>query len=103
MDIVRVDFFSHIDWQEKYKTFQVSFPVNIVSPQASYEIAYAVCKRGAALLNKNKKQSRLRLFMLRLCEHGRRHPESDRGIKVLQTSALPLGYGAIPLTDKIIL
>ena len=24
----------------------------------------------------------------------RRHPESDRGIKVLQTSALPLGYGA---------
>ena len=25
----------------------------------------------------------------------RRHPESDRGIKVLQTSALPLGYGAV--------
>ena len=24
----------------------------------------------------------------------RRHPESDRGMKVLQTSALPLGYGA---------
>ena len=24
----------------------------------------------------------------------RRHPESDRGIKVLQTFALPLGYGA---------
>ena len=23
----------------------------------------------------------------------RRHPESDRGIKVLQTFALPLGYG----------
>ena len=25
----------------------------------------------------------------------RHHPESDRGIKVLQTSALPLGYGAL--------
>ena len=25
----------------------------------------------------------------------RHHPESNRGIKVLQTSALPLGYGAI--------
>ena len=24
----------------------------------------------------------------------RRHPDSDRGIKVLQTFALPLGYGA---------
>ena len=27
----------------------------------------------------------------------RHHPESDRGIKVLQTSALPLGYGAVNL------
>ena len=26
--------------------------------------------------------------------HWRHHPESNRGIKVLQTSALPLGYGA---------
>ena len=25
----------------------------------------------------------------------RHHPESDRGMKVLQTSALPLGYGAV--------
>ena len=25
----------------------------------------------------------------------RHHPESNRGIKVLQTSALPLGYGAV--------
>ena len=25
----------------------------------------------------------------------RHHPESDRGIKGLQTSALPLGYGAV--------
>ena len=33
----------------------------------------------------------------------RRHPESNRGIKVLQTSALPLGYVAVPLTVYIIL
>lgn len=45
-DIARVDFFSRIDWQEKYKILQVSFPTTIVSTQASYEIAYGVCKRG---------------------------------------------------------
>ena len=28
------------------------------------------------------------------CRFWRHHPESNRGIKVLQTSALPLGYGA---------
>ncbi|MBO4366321.1 MAG: alpha-mannosidase [Clostridia bacterium] len=44
--IARVDFFSHIDWQEKYKILQVSFPTSIVSPQASYEIAYGVCRRN---------------------------------------------------------
>ena len=43
--IPRVDFFSHIDWQEKYKVLQVSFPTVIESPQASYEIAYGVCRR----------------------------------------------------------
>ncbi len=45
-DIARVDFFSHIDWQEKYKILQVSFPVNVTAPQASYEIAYGVCRRN---------------------------------------------------------
>ena len=44
--IARLDFFSHIDWQEKYKILQVSFPVTIESPQASYEIAYGVCRRN---------------------------------------------------------
>ena len=29
------------------------------------------------------------------CFFWRRHPDSDRGIKVLQTFALPLGYGAL--------
>ena len=37
-----------------------------------------------------KKTSRGMSFL-----HWRRRPESDRGIKVLQTSALPLGYGAV--------
>ena len=33
---------------------------------------------------------------MRLKEIWRRHPESNRGIKVLQTLALPLGDGAVP-------
>ena len=48
---------------------------------------------------KHKKQPPKRLFFVL----SRRHPESDRGIKVLQTSALPLGYGAVLLTNDIIL
>ena len=44
-DIARVDFVSHIDWQEKYKILQVSFPVNVYATQASYEIAYGLTKR----------------------------------------------------------
>lgn len=43
--IDRVDFVSHIDWQEKYKLLQVSFPVNVYATQASYEIAYGIVKR----------------------------------------------------------
>ena len=31
----------------------------------------------------------------------RRHPDLNWGIKVLQTSALPLGYGAIGAVDEI--
>ena len=30
----------------------------------------------------------------------RRHPDSNRGIKVLQTSALPLGYAAFIFPKK---
>ena len=37
-----------------------------------------------------KKKSHLRDFFSE-----RRHPDSDRRIKVLQTFALPLGYGAL--------
>ncbi len=45
-NIARVDFTSHIDWQEKYKILQVSFPVNVTATQASYEIAYGIVKRN---------------------------------------------------------
>ena len=34
-------------------------------------------------------------FVLRMCSFWRRHPDLNRGIKVLQTSALPLGYVAL--------
>ena len=45
-DIARVDIVCHIDWQEKYKILQVSFPVNVTATQASYEIAYGIVKRN---------------------------------------------------------
>ena len=45
-NIDRVDFVSHIDWHEKYKILQVSFPVNVYATQASYEIAYGIVKRN---------------------------------------------------------
>lgn len=45
-NIARVDFISDIDWQEKYKILQVSFPVNVVATQANYEIAYGIVKRN---------------------------------------------------------
>ena len=35
------------------------------------------------------------LYLLSCLRFWRRHPESNWGIKVLQTSALPLGYGAV--------
>lgn len=44
--LARIDVKSHIDWQEKYKILQVSFPVNVVATQASYEIAYGITKRN---------------------------------------------------------
>ena len=45
-DIARVDIVSHIDWQEKYRILQASFPVNVTATQASYEIAYGISKRN---------------------------------------------------------
>jgi len=45
-DIARVDFFTHTNWQEKYRILQVSFPTAIVSPQATYEIAFGATRRN---------------------------------------------------------
>ena len=44
--IARVDFATHADWQEKYRILQVSFPTAIVSPQATYEIAFGATRRN---------------------------------------------------------
>jgi len=44
-DIARVDFFSHVEWQEKYRLLQLSFPTTIVSPAASYEVAGGIVRR----------------------------------------------------------
>ncbi len=41
----KVDFLCHIDWQEKYRLMQVTFPTTVNASQASYEIAYGICKR----------------------------------------------------------
>ena len=45
-DIARVDFVTHADWQEKYRILQVSFPTAIVSPQATYAIAFGATRRN---------------------------------------------------------
>ena len=44
--LARVDVSCRIDWQEKYKILQVSFPVNVTATQASYEIAYGLTRRN---------------------------------------------------------
>ncbi len=44
-DLAKVDFMCHIDWQEKYRLMQVTFPTTVNAPYASYEIAYGICKR----------------------------------------------------------
>ena len=45
--------------------------------------------------------SPLRLPFRHFGSFWRHHPDSDWGIKVLQTSALPLGYGAITLYNML--
>ena len=42
-----------------------------------------------------KKYRDLSVFLSRSILNWRRHPDLNRGVKVLQTSALPLGYGAV--------
>ena len=57
---------------------------HIIAAGSIIREAHIICPAGQTSL---KKAAHGLLF-------SRRHPESNRGIKVLQTSALPLGYGA---------
>ncbi|PHH60418.1 hypothetical protein CDD81_1696 [Ophiocordyceps australis] len=41
----RVDCSAEVDWHENSKFLKVEFPVNVVSPDASYESAYSITKR----------------------------------------------------------
>jgi len=36
----RLDFDTHIDWQERHTMLKVAFPVDVLSPQATYEIQW---------------------------------------------------------------
>ena len=51
---------------------------------------------GVSVRNKDAGRSILASFAARTgLSYWRHHPESDRGMKALQASALPLGYGAV--------
>ncbi len=41
----RIDFETEIDWQEDHKLLKVAFPVDILSPKATYEIQYGHVER----------------------------------------------------------
>ena len=42
----RIDFHTHVDWQEDRKLLRVSFPLAIHAGQATYEIAFGVIRRA---------------------------------------------------------
>ncbi len=44
-DIPRIDFATHVDWQETEKMLKASFDVDVLSPMASYEIAFGALSR----------------------------------------------------------
>ena len=41
----RIDFVSHVDWQERSTLLKVAFPVEVHSARATYEIAFGVIER----------------------------------------------------------
>jgi len=41
----RLDFDTHIDWQERHVLLKVAFPVDVLSPQATYEIQWGNVQR----------------------------------------------------------
>ncbi len=70
----------------------VTCPFHVMVPKAGLEPARS---RPRGIL------SPLRLPFRHFGSFWRHHPDSDWGIKVLQTSALPLGYGAITLYNML--
>ena len=70
----------------------VTCPSHVMVPKAGLEPARS---RPRGIL------SPLRLPFRHFGSFWRHHPDSDWGIKVLQTSALPLGYGAITLYNML--
>jgi len=42
----QIDFHTTIDWQERYKLLKVAFPVDILSPKATYEIQWGNVERS---------------------------------------------------------
>jgi len=42
----RVDFVTHVDWRERRMLLKCAFPVDILSPQATYEIQYGAITRA---------------------------------------------------------
>ncbi len=55
-------------------------------------------------MNSEEVISKIDKILSNLVDFWRRHPDLNRGIKALQASALPLGYGAIRMkkTHKVL-
>ena len=45
-NLPRVDFVTHVDWQEKHVLMKAAFPVDVRSSRATYEIQYAAIERA---------------------------------------------------------
>ena len=41
----RVDFKTHVQWNEEHKLLKVAFPFDIIAPKASYEIPFGALER----------------------------------------------------------
>lgn len=41
----RIDFVTKVDWREKHKVMKVTFPVDVLSPVAAYEIGFGAIQR----------------------------------------------------------
>ncbi len=44
-DVLRIDFFTKIDWREQRVLLKTAFPIDVLSPTATYEIQYGAIER----------------------------------------------------------